>query len=222
MNYSGTIRPAAEERPIDALIAGYAARTLSAPFAAMVTTHLELRPENRAYAATLEAVHGVFLAELRPVPLAGRDRRLVNIFAAPPIEPPPTRPPHAEAAMLPRALRRLAGGDLSELTWRTRRAGIKEAVLSPAGAGQVLFASVRPGKRLPLPRVECLAAALVLEGSVSDAAGTHERGAIVFAEPDADGPLVVGERDCVCFIVVDAPVGMPGPLGRVFGRVIGG
>ena len=222
MNYSGTIRPTADERPIDALIAAFAARTLSAPFAAMVAAHLELRPENRAYAATLEAVHGVFLAELRPVPLAGRDRRLVNIFAAPPIEMPSVCPAGAEAAMLPRALGRLAGGDLGELTWRSRGAGLKEATLAADGAGQVLFATVRPGKHLPLPLVDGLAAALVLDGTVSDAEGIHGRGAIVFAEPGlADAPVAAGEGDCVCFIVADAPVRVRGPLSRVFGRVIG-
>jgi putative transcriptional regulator len=221
LNYSGTIRRIADERPIDALIAAYAARTLSAPFAAMVSAHLELRPENRAYAATLEAVHGVFLEELRPVPLAGRDRRLVNIFAAPPIELPRARPASSKTAVLPRALRRLAGCDLDELEWRPRTAGIKAAALAAPEGGQALFASVRPGKRLPLPNAEGLAAALLLDGTVRNVDGAHGRGAIVFADAVADAPLVDGERDCVCFIVTDAPVRLRGALSRVFGRVIG-
>src|SRR5262245_1268063 len=111
----------------------------------MVAAHLELRPENRAYAAALEAVHGVFLAELRPVPLAGRDRRLVNIFAAPLIETPPARPAGAKTAMLPLALQRLAGCDLDELPWRTSGAGLKEAALAAPDGAQARFVSVRSG-----------------------------------------------------------------------------
>jgi putative transcriptional regulator len=222
LNYNGTIRQVTDERPIDGLIAAFAARTLSAPFAAMVAAHLELRPESRAYAAALEAVHGVFLEELRPVPLAGRDRRLVNIFAAPPIDVAPARPAGEPTTMLPCVLRRLAGCDLGELPWRPRGAGVKEAALVSDGAGQVLFATVRPGKRLPLPLAEGPAAALVLDGMASDAAGEHGRGEIVFAEPGEAAPLVEGERDCVCFIVVEGPAKVRGPLSRVFNRVIGG
>jgi putative transcriptional regulator len=222
LNYTGTIRPTADEQPINALIAAYAARTLSAPSAAMVAAHLELRPENRAYAAALEAVHGVFLAELRPVPLAGRDRRLVNIFAAPPIEMPPARPAGVKTAVLPLALRRLAGCDLDELPWRTCGAGLKEAALAAPDGAHARFVSMRSGKHVPLPTTACFAAALVLDGTVRDADGAHGRGEIVFAEPGADAPLVDGERDCICFIVADAPVRLRGPLSRVFGRVIGG
>src|SRR6202043_1522673 len=83
VNFNGTISLATEDRPIDALLAAFAAKSLSVPLAALVAAHLELKPDNRAYVAALEAAYGVFLEELKPVPLAGRDRRLVNIFATP-------------------------------------------------------------------------------------------------------------------------------------------
>src|ERR1700736_6165512 len=83
LNFNRTISQLPEGRPIDALLAAYAAKTLAPSLAALAVAHLELKPDHRAYVAALEAVHGVFLEELKPVPLAGRDRRLVNIFAAP-------------------------------------------------------------------------------------------------------------------------------------------
>src|SRR5215468_586392 len=91
VNYNRTIGEPSDGRPIDALLGAYAAKTLAAPLAALAAAHLELKPDNRAYVAALEAVHGVLLAELKPVPLAGRDRRLVNIFAAPGLEPEPVQ-----------------------------------------------------------------------------------------------------------------------------------
>lgn len=224
LNYDATIR-ASGGRPIDALIAAYAARTLSRPLTALVAAHLELKPDNRAYAALLEAVHGVFLEDVRPVPLAGRDRRLVNIFAAPLAEPEraPSAPAvsHAGTA-LPRALRRLAACDLPDFAWRRRGSGIKEVALTPDAASEARFVSVRPGRRLPLPREEGLAAALVLEGAAADAGGEYARGDIVFpaADPD-DAPVIEGDHDCVCLIVAEGVTRTPGTLSRVVNIVTG-
>jgi putative transcriptional regulator len=225
VNYDATIR-LADGRPIDALIAAYAAKTLSLPLAALVAAHLELKPDNRAYAAALEAVHGVFLEEVRPIPLAGRDRRLVNIFSAP--LPEPARLTVARAATapetaLPRALRRLAGCDLPDLAWQRRGTGIKDVVLTPDGSGEARFVSVRPGKRLPLRCEDGFAAALVLEGAASDAggaSGVYARGDIVFPAPNPeDAPVAAGERDCVCFVVAEGPARPPGALSRVVNLV---
>ena len=223
MNYDPTIRPVAEERPIDALIAGYAARTLSAPLMAMVAAHLELKPENRGYAAALEAVHGVFLEQVRPVPLANRDRRLVNIFATPDPEPcRPEQPSNDNASVLPRALRRFAGCDLADLAWRNRGFGVKDAELATDGSGEVLFASVRPGKRLPLAHQQGLVAALLLDGAASDASGTYGRGDIVLVDADRnEAAIAQGDRDCICFIVAESPATGPGKLSRALLRVIG-
>jgi predicted ChrR family anti-sigma factor len=228
VNYDPTIRPA-DGRPIDALIAAYAAKTLSVPLTALVTAHLELKPDNRAYVAALEAVQGVFLEEVRPIPLAGRDRRLVNIFSAPPAEPArrtTARAATAAAAALPQALRHLAGCDLSDFAWQKRGTGIKDVVvtkdvvLTLDGAGEARFVSVRSGKRLPLPREDGLAAALVLEGTASDAGGTYARGDIVFpAQDPEDAPVAEGGRDCVCFIVAEGPTRAPGAFDRVVNLV---
>src|SRR5262249_21149136 len=163
------------------------------PLTALVAAHLDIKPDNRAYAAALEAVHGVFLEEVRPIPLAGRDRRLVNIFAAPLSES--NRPMTARAVSgigtaLPWALCRLVGCDLPDCTWQKYSPGIKEVVLTQDGVGEARFVSVRTGKRLPLPREEGFAAALVLEGSASDAGGVHARGDIVFPATDPeDAPV---------------------------------
>jgi putative transcriptional regulator len=222
LNYDASIRPA-DGRPIDALIAAYAAKTLNVPLTALVAAHLEIKPDNRAYAAALEAVHGVFLEEVRPIPLSGRDRRLVNIFSAPfpgPARLAATRAATVAATALPRALRRLAGCDLSDLAWQRRGSGLKDVVLTQDGAGEARFVSVRPGKRLPLPREDGLTAALVLEGTASDAGVARERGDIVFPALDPeDAPVADGDRDCVCFVVAEGLTRTPGALSRVVNLV---
>ncbi len=228
MNYDRTVRQIPEGRPIDALLAAYAAKTLAARQAALVAAHLELKPDNRAYVAALEAVHGVFLEELKPVPLAGRDRRLVNIFASPPLEAGPAAPPRAAGeaeAVLPRALRRLAACDFTDLPWRKNGSSIRQVLLPDDASGAARFVSIAPGARLPIVGAgEEGAAALVLAGAASGPSGYYERGDIIFSGPGADGaPTVEGEVDCVCFMVTEAPAkSRPGRLSRVLHLVMGG
>jgi putative transcriptional regulator len=224
LNYDRTIRNVSEGRPIDALLAAYAAKTLAPALAALVAAHLELKPDNRAYVAALEAVHGVFLEELKPVPLAGRDRRLVNIFASPSLgpEPTPARPASDGKAVLPRALRRLAGCDSGDLPWHHRASGVKEVILRDS-SGPARFVCVRPGLSLPIAREDGVTLALVLAGAATDGTEFYERGDIIFAGPDIDGvPTVEGDNDCICFVVAEAPAKAPGPLSRMLHLVKGG
>jgi putative transcriptional regulator len=223
LNYNRTIGELPESRPIDALLGAYAAKTLATPFAALAAAHLELKPDNRAYVAALDAVHGVLLEELKPVPLAGRDRRLVNIFATPAPDPAPTAaPPTGDAAVLPRALRRLAGCDLADLPWRNRGSGLKEVVLPEAGA-PARFIRVRPGEQLPIACEAGSITALVLAGAAAVGTTRYERGDVIFSGPEMpDAPAAVGEQDCVCFVVAEGPAKPAGPLSRMLHLVSGG
>ncbi|HEX4554063.1 MAG TPA: hypothetical protein VH249_08760 [Xanthobacteraceae bacterium] len=216
MNFNGTTRLATEDRPIDALLAAYAAKSLSGPLAALVAAHLELKADNRAYVAALEAACGVFLEELKPVPLAGRDRRLVNIFATPAADaaaaPSVT---DRSAAVLPRALRCLAGCDQAGLPWRSRSPGLAEA---QADAGAARFLRLRPGKRLPAPGG---APVLVIAGALADRDRYHEPGDIVFTGPDV-GLTAEGDVDCICFVATEEAAKPRGRIGRMLQRVMGG
>jgi putative transcriptional regulator len=222
LNYNRTIGELPEGRPIDALLGAYAAKTLAAPLAALAAAHLELKPDNRAYVAALDAVHGVLLEELKPVPLAGRDRRLVNIFASPAADPAPTtaRLP-GDATVLPRALRRLAGCDFADLPWRNRGSGLKEVVLPEAGA-PARFICVRPGTRLPVACEAGSITALVLAGAADDGAARYAPGDIIFSGPGVpNAPTAAGDQECICFVVAETPAKPAGPLSRVLNLVTG-
>jgi putative transcriptional regulator len=219
VNFNRTTRLATEDRPIDALLAAYAAKSLSGSLAALVAAHLELKPDNRAYVAALEAACGVFLEELKPVPLVGRDRRLVNIFATPTVDAAPAAPSLTDGseAALPRALRRLAGCDEACLPWRSRSAGLAEA---QADAGAARFLRLRPGKRLPAPGGAPVVV-LVIAGALADRDGYHEPGDIVFAGPDV-GLTAEGDVDCICFVATEEAAKPRGRIGRMLQRVMGG
>ncbi len=223
MNYNRTIGEHSEGRPVDALLAGYAGKTLASPLAALVAAHLELKPDNRAYVAALEAVHGILLEELKPVPLAGRARRLVNIFAAPDLDPAPSapRPSGDSTAILPRALQRIAGCDYADLPWRNRGSGVREVQLHDAADG-FRFIRVRPGVRLPIACEAGSVTAIVLSGAASNASGRYERGDIIFTGPDMpEAPTAADGQDCACFVVAEGPAKPIGPLGRMLHLVTG-
>jgi putative transcriptional regulator len=224
VNYNRTISEPSEGRPIDALLAAYAAKTVPPPLAALAAAHLEIKPDNRAYVAALEAVHGVLLEQLRPVPLAGRDRRLVNIFATPDSDaaPAPARPSGDAEAMLPRALRRIAGCDFAELPWRNHGSGLKEVAL-PDTTAAARFVSTRPGVRLPISCEAGSVTAVVLAGAASAGGVRYERGDVIFTGPEVShAPTVVGEDECVCYVVTEAPAKPAGPLSRMLHLVTGG
>jgi putative transcriptional regulator len=82
VNVQETIELGQIDRPVDELLAAYAAGSLSSPLMALMAAHLELKPSRRAYVAAMEAAYGVLLEEVEPVPLTNRDRRLVEIFAS--------------------------------------------------------------------------------------------------------------------------------------------
>jgi putative transcriptional regulator len=82
VNVQERIELGQKDRPVDELLAAYAAGSLSAPLMALMAAHLELKPARRAYVAALEAAYGILLEDIEPVPLTNRDRRLVDIFAS--------------------------------------------------------------------------------------------------------------------------------------------
>lgn len=228
MNFENTKRPVTDDRPIDALLAGYAARTLDPPLDALVASHLALSPENRAYVAALESAHGIFLAELDPVPLTGRDRRLVNIFAtrdgsescAPANDSGDGR---ADAPLLPPALRRYVGCDLSQLTWRLITAGIEQAVIAEGAFGEASFLRCRSGRRFRVHGHTGIEAILVLQGGFSDEHGRYGRGDVVVCDEACIHQPIIDNNDdgLICFRVSGDRMKVHGPITRLIEQVFG-
>jgi putative transcriptional regulator len=71
-----------KDRPVDALLAAYAAGILSAPMTALVAARLEIKPADRNFVTAMETACGILLEEIEPVALTSRDRRLADIFAS--------------------------------------------------------------------------------------------------------------------------------------------
>jgi putative transcriptional regulator len=227
VNFENTKRPIVDERPIDVLLAGYAARTLAPPLLVLIAAHLDLAPDNRAYVAALEAAHGVFLENLDPVPLPGRDRRLVNIFAS--VSPAGNHgaceaplPQHRDALLLPEPLRRFIGRNLSELPFAETLPGVEQAVIATGAYGEASMLRCRPGARFRPHGHGGTEVTLVLAGSFSDHQGSFGRGDVMIADETCHHQPIVGDDGLLCFMVSQDAVGAQGGIGRLIERVLGG
>jgi putative transcriptional regulator len=217
----------AEDRPIDALLAAYAARTLPEPLEVLVESHLEMKAENRGYIAALDAAFGVFLADIDPVPLTGRDRRLVNIFASRDDAAQPRPSPKSFAAgdagpKLPAPLRRFVGCELAQLSWRKVGSGIEQAIVADGDFGEASFLRCRPGKRLRVHGHTGLEAMLVLKGAFKDGQVRYETGDLaVTDESRVHQPVVDLSGELICYMVSKDKVQAQGPIARMLDRMFG-
>lgn len=210
--------PDASGRPIDALLAAYAAGTLPRPLHALVASHLALSTENRVYVSTLEALKGDDLArEAVGAPVSRRDEKLAAIFQ---LDADPSAPDDLGDGVFPQPLIDFVGRRAADVPWRTKLPGIKEYVVSDDADGEASLFWIRPGVALPTHTHEGSEVTLVLAGGFADAYGDYDRGDVAIADEAVDHrPVADAAEGCLCFAVTEAPVRLTGPFGRIFDRI---
>jgi putative transcriptional regulator len=208
-----------QARPVDALLASYAAGSLNAPLQALVGSHLELSRDNRAFVAALEDLAGLELVQAVQAPLPGRDRMLEAILSGEPDRLTAAAPP-ASDAVLPAPLLRLVGRGSPDIAWRFKLPGIKEYRVAETEAGEAVLYWVKAGRRLPQHTHEGDEVTLLLAGGFTDPLGHYRRGDIAIADADLDHtPVADADEDCICFAVTDAPLQLTGPVMRLLRKV---
>jgi putative transcriptional regulator len=212
-------------KPIDTVLAAYAAGTLSAPLSVLVTSHLQMKAENRPYVAGLEGIGGAMLDTVDPVPVPDRDRRLAAIVST--AERGEWPEPLDQAsdgmnALLPPALCAYLGRPFDTCRWRTRLPGLQQCVIAKDAAREVSFLRCRAGKSLPAHSHDGLEATLILAGGYSDVTGRYARGDIAIAdETIKHRPIIDRDGECVVFLVLEGGVRLTSPWGRILQRLMG-
>ena len=223
------------ETPLDALLAEYVNGTLSPSLTVLVASHLELKPDSRGYVASLASAAGQWLDSVDPVPIARRTAMLKAILDSDdrPSESVPAAPSPADAfdPAIPAALRRHIEAHPPKPQWRWVLPGVRKLQVSCDVGDQAFLLHGRPGRALPAHVHNGTEVALVLSGSYADAAGRYIRGDIAICEGGTEHrPIIDHGEDCLCMIVLDGPIRLSGPVGRVIdwvtcgsvGRLIGG
>ncbi len=209
------------EQPIDALLAAYAAGTLSPPLHRLVAAHLSIRPDNRRFVRMLEESAGNAVENASPAGIHDRDARLASIFSD--TAPVRTERPKAAAdGVVPAPLAAFIGHDLADLHWKTVLPGIKEYRVCEDERGEASLLWIKPGRIMPAHTHDGSEVTLVLRGGFSDATGHYRRGDIAIADAEVDHrPRADEDDDCICFAVTDAPLRLTGPVGRIVQRLFG-
>jgi len=205
-------------RPLDTLLAAYAAGALNPPLHALVGSHLALSPKNRPFVAALEDMAGAELGEIAPQPLVSRPTMLGSILAG--AQTPATLAVAMADPVFPMPLQRLLGCGSDGIAWRFKLPGIREYRVAESEAGEAVLYWVKAGRRLPQHTHEGEEVTLLLKGGFTDPLGHYRRGDIAVADAELDHtPVADGDEDCICFAVTDAPLQLTGPVMRLLRKV---
>ncbi len=208
-----------KHHPQPELLLDYASGSLPEPISLALATHLALCEECRVTALELDALGGRLLDE---VAIESVDDDLLEAALARLDEP---EPPRASApaldeptrVVIPPPLRAYLPGPLSSLSWRRLGRIGAEARLATAAQGfKVSLMRLKPGSTMPRHSHRGSEYTLVLAGGYTDGDRTFARGDWDMNDPTNEHRPVVDEDDeCLCLVVLDAPVKLTGPVGRL-------
>lgn len=213
--------------PDPEVLLSYAAGSLDQATAVLVATHLALCPRCRTDVGRLEAVGGALTGSLEPAAIApdALARTLARLDEpSPAAQAAPAVPLHDDETRrtVPAPLRDHLGGHLSALPWRWRGPAIRELPLA-IGTGPVRASliKVRAAAAIPAHTHTGAETTLVLRGAFADGTGRYARGDVATATSDLDHrPVATPDGECICFVVIDGPLRLTGPVGRLLNRVL--
>ncbi|QLH40307.1 MAG: cupin domain-containing protein [Defluviicoccus sp.] len=219
--------------PAPELLLDFATGAQPEALALMVATHVTMCPECAAHVAQLQAVGGLLLEQSDAA--AVDDDLLQSVLARldePPIPTPvsATRPDAETLAIVPRPLRRYLhrdlhpdlGQSLADLPWRSVGWMFKEFRLPLARRSMMAsLMRFRPGRAIPQHTHHGNEYTLVLAGGYQDAGQAFGRGD--FAAKDSSEthqPMVDEDGECLCLVVLDAPLKLTGTIGRLINPLL--
>lgn len=192
----------------DDLLMAYAAGNLSEAFSLAVATHISLCDECRAALIAHETLGGAILDSqnaLAPMSDDALARAMARLDTPLPAKPLPQKMPHP---VLPAPLQDYVGTDLAQIKWRSLGMGVRQAVLptrDKGGSARLLY--IPAGQAVPDHGHRGMELTLVLQGAFRDEAQRFGRGDIEIAtEADEHTPVAIGDEDCICLAVTDAPL----------------
>ncbi len=199
------------------LLMDYAAGRLPEAVRLAVETHLELCPESRRAVGEMEAVGGAMLEALQPV--ATSPGMLEAIFDRLDVGEAPagaTAEAGLDDAIVPQALARRVGCPLADLPWQ-RVAGLFDEALLPGFAPyRVSLLRAKRGECVPMHGHMGNEMLVVLAGGLRVGDAGFERGDFAYISPqDEHEPVVDSDEDCVCLLILDAPLVFSGPQSDV-------
>lgn len=208
--------------PSHEILLDYVAGALGEGPALAIATHAAMCGACGEQVEMLEAVGGALLEEVHPEPVSeGLLKRTMAMLDEP--EPARASPVAADgetSALIPGPLLRYVGRGLAHLAWR-RVGGIVAAVEEvrlPIAARNVKVSLMRlkAGSLMPKHTHRGNEYTLVLAGGFSDADNAFGPGDFSARDPShTHQPVVDADADCLCLVVLDAPLQLTGAMGKL-------
>ena len=192
--------------PSEPTLAAYATGTMPEALALVTATHLSFCPACRISLSTIEAIGGVILDDLTPVPMSpdALDHLLQRLDTPPP-PPPPLLHPN-----LPAPLNRVPLG-----RWWPISRGVRYRPLQTTGGAWGGLIHAKPGRSLPRHGHQGLELTCIISGAFADAGGQYHAGDLSEPESDHDHPpVVVSAEPCLCVLASEG-MHLRGVLGWV-------
>lgn len=215
---------------VSGLLAEYALGALSGPAKVLVESHLELSEHSANWLDDLRAA-GALLSkakcgskasswtadQLDPIAFADTDAALLAVMDA--IDGTETDTQTVKAA--PKALEDFLGMRVADVPWKRVMPGLSEYRVPQADGAEVSLLRIEGGRAMPVHTHHGSELTLVLQGGFSDGAGHYGVGDICYADDEVNHrPIADAGEVCICFAVVDAPVELTGPIGRLMNSFI--
>jgi putative transcriptional regulator len=213
--------PQGQTGAMDALLASYAAGSLSRPLHAVVASHLALKADNCSFVLSMENLIAEDMASM-PVSTAPRDRdiRLSAIFGIDHVKTD-TVDDELGVSFVPAPLMDYIGRPYESLKWRSVMPGLREVAFEHAPGCEASLLWIKAGRAMPSHTHSGMEATLVLKGSFADATGYYGPGDLAVVDSDIDHkPVASADEDCICFAVSEGPVKLTGPIARLFQKLI--
>jgi len=209
-------------QPSDDLLLDYATGALPEAVALAVATHAALCPDSLERIEALETIGGALLDDVPPEAMAedALAHALAAIEVAPRAEPGPEPSDgfdDATLAAVPAPLRPYLGRNLAELEWRRLNRCVASATLHTRRNDQQLrLLRISAGAAVPEHTHRGGEITVTLTGGYSDGFNHYLRGDFQYADPSlTHRPKADVGEDCLCLVVLDAPIRLTGPLGRL-------
>ncbi len=225
-SFSVTVGPMNYHPPEDLLLE-YAAGVSARSKALLIGAHLTYCPDCRRTVQLYEDVAASMVFDggtLNAVPMAQgdafalidhgeHDHSTSTIDTACPVPRDP---------VLPSALREAVGCGIEDVPWQPIFPGIWDYPLPSVGRdrtsqdGEARLLKIGADRAIPSHTHRGLELTLVLSGSFHDIRGSYHRGDVCTADGSVNHrPIADPGRDCICLAVVDAPMRLTGPVGRI-------
>lgn len=215
--------------PSPELLADYAAGSMRSSHALCVAAHLEFCESCRQQMSRLSSLGAALFDALPPRASAndgaGLKQRVLAALDATACATGAVNNARTQASAaqrVPRAIRQFVREGYDATAWTAFTPAVRLAtLLNDRDGSQIMLSRVKPGGKMFHHRHTGEEFTVVLEGSFSDETGVYRQGDFVRRDRrHRHKPVVTKDAECICLMVLDAPIQFTGWLARLLNPLL--